>query len=226
MCYSVRTSVISFTTAIISAIFAFSTRQYVIGILILFYSQMQLAEGIIWKGIDDNNIGLNKFGTAYGKYLLPTHPFAVGLGILISAIVLGRSIGAKTVIPLIVGAIFYMVIVLGPYNAKYPNVTYPARKCSDRSCQSNENRLRWPFPHKWYLWGFILCIIFCGFFCRPVSAMLFAGLVFAISFGICYLIFPYTVGSFWCIAAAFLAPLIVGVNYFIVKDLSNSEVAV
>jgi hypothetical protein len=187
---------------------------------------MQLAEGIIWKGIDDNNIKLNRIGTAYGKYLLPTHPFAVGLGILISAIVLGRSVGPKTIIPLAVGLVFYAAIVLGPYSENCPDVTYPARNCSDRSCQSNENRLRWPFPHKWYLWSFILCIIFCIFFCKPFSAMIFAGLVFAISFGVCYLIFPYTVGSFWCIAAAILAPLIVGVNYFIVKGLSNSEVAV
>jgi hypothetical protein len=187
---------------------------------------MQLAEGIIWKGIDDNNISLNRFGTAYGKYLLPTHPLAVGLGILLSTVVLRRSMNSKILLPIAIGLAFYVIIVLGPYSKSYPDVTYPARKCPDRNCQSNENRLRWPFPHTWYLWGFIICIIFCILFCKPFSAVAFAGLVFILSFGICYLIFPYTVGSFWCIAAAFLAPLIVTVNYFIVKDLPNSEVVV
>ena len=79
MCYSQTTSIISYTVGMLSAIFAFFTGQYVLGMLVLFYSQMQLSELMIWKGIDDGDIGLDGKGTAYGKYLLPTHNIAGGL---------------------------------------------------------------------------------------------------------------------------------------------------
>jgi UDP-glucose 6-dehydrogenase len=46
----------SYTIGMISAIFAFCTRQYVVGSLILAYTQMQLSELLIWYGIDHKNI--------------------------------------------------------------------------------------------------------------------------------------------------------------------------
>jgi len=73
MCYSFKTSILSYILGMISGIFAILTNQIVLGVLILTYSQMQLAEMLIWHGIDTNNENLNKFGTSYGKYLLATH---------------------------------------------------------------------------------------------------------------------------------------------------------
>ncbi|NDE11875.1 MAG: hypothetical protein EBZ95_15155, partial [Chitinophagia bacterium] len=73
MCYDVKTSIISYSSGMVAAIFALCTRQYILGMLILFYSQMQLAEALIWKGIDTNNKSLNKIGTSYGKYFLASH---------------------------------------------------------------------------------------------------------------------------------------------------------
>jgi hypothetical protein len=69
MCYSFKTSIISFTSGILSSIFALYTGQIELGMLILFYCQMQLSEAITWKGIDENNLELNRKGTKYGKYL-------------------------------------------------------------------------------------------------------------------------------------------------------------
>ena len=86
MCYSVKTSIISYTLGIIAGIFALFTRQTVLGLLILAYSQMQFSELLIWYGIDTDNDNLNRFGTSYGKYLLATHNIAIGIGIILSII--------------------------------------------------------------------------------------------------------------------------------------------
>jgi hypothetical protein len=84
MCYSFRTSILSYFLGIISAIFALCTRQIVLGCLILAYCQIQLSEMMIWYGIDNNNTKINKSGTSYGKYLLATHNIAISIGIIIS----------------------------------------------------------------------------------------------------------------------------------------------
>jgi len=81
MCYNLQTSIVSFIFAMTSGIVAIYLKQYILGILILCYGQMQLSEVLIWKGINDNNSYLNRLGTAYGKYLLPAHNLAIGLGI-------------------------------------------------------------------------------------------------------------------------------------------------
>ena len=54
MCFSFKTSLVSLTIGIISSIFALCTNQITLGVLIFFYAQMQLAEAIIWRGIDTN----------------------------------------------------------------------------------------------------------------------------------------------------------------------------
>ena len=84
MCYSYRTSLIAYTIVMLSAFFALYTGQYIIGMLILFYGQIQLSEALIWKGLDNDNMTLNKMATNYGKYTLPSHLFAIGLGILVA----------------------------------------------------------------------------------------------------------------------------------------------
>jgi hypothetical protein len=94
----------------ISAVFALCTNQIILGMLILFYVQMQLSEAIIWRGIDTDNTKLNRIGTLYGQYLLPTHNIAIAIGILI---VLGYS-QIKDYIPLFISIVFYGII-LGIY---------------------------------------------------------------------------------------------------------------
>ena len=110
MCYSLNTSLISYSIGMISAVFALCTNQIILGMLILFYVQMQLSEAIIWRGIDTDNTKLNRIGTLYGQYLLPTHNIAIAIGILI---VLGYS-QIKDYIPLFISIVFYGII-LGIY---------------------------------------------------------------------------------------------------------------
>ena len=147
MCFSFKTSLISYSLGMFSAIFALCTRQYVIGMLILIYAQMQLSEAMIWKGIDTDNISLNKIGTNYGKYSLPTHFFFVGVGYLMAILLIKkRKLKFYDFIPVTVGLFFYLYVIFYHYNKKYPEVTYQLdRKClKEDRCQNNNNRLQWP----------------------------------------------------------------------------------
>jgi hypothetical protein len=188
---------------------------------------MQLSEAIIWRGIDSNDTKLNKIGTMYGKHLLPTHLFAIGAGYLLAIFLLEeRSIEAYDFIPLLIGIIFLLIIEFGPYSTKYPDETYPKDKeHMSQSCQNNDNRLIWPFPHTWYILLFILAIIFVIFYIKPLSTQIFLGLIFVTSLCVIKLFFPRnTVGSVWCFATAILAPILVIGNYLIIRNKNNSQI--
>jgi hypothetical protein len=212
----------------LAAIFALCTKQYIIGMLILFYVQIQLSEAMIWKGIDSDDINLNKTGTMYGKYLLPTHLFAIGLGYLLSILLMKkRKLKYYDFIPITIGIFFYLFIILGPYrNKNYEDVTYPQNKsCMDRDCQNTSNRLSWKYPYEWYSVLFILSLFFLIIFVKPVYSLIFMFLIFTISLAVIYLIYPDgVVGSMWCFSAAILAPIIVIVNYFIIRNKKDSDI--
>lgn len=229
MCYSFRTSILSYVLGIISGIFALCTRQTVLGLLILTYSQMQFSEMLIWYGIDNNNTKINKFGTSYGKYLLATHNIAISVGIIISILFISKkSFNISYLIPLIISILFFMFIVIFYYLPnKYPDITLPLDKsCTDTTnkCQNPNNRLNWEWPYSWYIYGFIISLIFIFIYIKPLNSKIWLSLVF-ISTLIYMLIFNRTVvGSLWCFSAAILAPLIVLVNYFIIKNMDSTDI--
>lgn len=219
MCYSQKSSIIAYSIGMISAILALATGQYILGTLILFFVQTQLAEFFIWKGIDESNTSLNKFGTAYLKYTLPSHNIAIGLGIIITVLVSGKKLTLKDMAALIIGIIFYIVVLLIYAENQTPNLTYPldGEKC-DRFCQNSKNRLVYPFPCKWYMLGFIitLILIFKQF---NLNSEIFISLVFIMSLAISITFFDWDVsGSIWCFSAAIAAPLLVLGNYIIMKN--------
>lgn len=225
MCYSVTTSVISFCLGIGAAIFGYSTRQPILATLILFYSQMQLSEAMIWRGLDTNNIELNKTGTTYGQYLLPSHNIAIGLGILLSVLLWQKKHPSNTdFIPLMLGAVFYLIIILGPYRTEsYSSVTYPADpSCVNKSCQNNNNRLRWPYPHSWYIFSYILSLILLILYIRPWQSQLFLASMFTVTLIVTAIWVPRSVGSVWCFSAAILAPVLVLGNYLIIRNNPNA----
>lgn len=221
MCFSFRTSLVSYTLGMLSAAFAIYTGQWMLGILVLFYSQMQLAEAFIWKGIDENNLKLNRIGTSYGKYLLPTHNFAIGLGLIFSVLLIQkRSLVLRDFIPLVIGIIFYGIIVLLYAHTKSKDVTFPANQCSSnpRECQNWGNRLRWPFPHRWYVASYIISLILLfTFYDGSSRSKIFLLISFSVLFAGTALITPHSVGSAWCFSTAIAAPLIVGVNWLITR---------
>jgi hypothetical protein len=209
MCYSFHASVISYTIGICSAIFALCTHQTILGLLILFYSQMQLSEAFIWKGIDNKNINMNRLGTRIGQFLLPTHNIAIGIGILLLAVDFNY-------IPLIIAILFYIMILFIYKFNHYKTTTYPANKsCHDKSCQ--ENRLKWPFPHDWYIYSFVISLLFLILYIEPLASKVFLGVFFVFTFFASLFIYPYSIGSVWCFSTAILAPFLVIVNYFLIK---------
>jgi hypothetical protein len=221
MCFSFRTSLISYTLGMLSGAFAIYTGQLMLGTLMLFYSQMQLAEAFIWKGIDENNLKLNRAGTSYGKYLLPTHNFAIGLGLIFSVLLIQkRSLTIHDFIPLVIGIIFYGIIMILYANTKSKNVTFPANQCSPnpRECQNWGNRLRWPFPHSWYAISYVISLLLLFiFYDGPFRSKIFLLITFSLLFAGTAFIVPHSVGSSWCFSTAIAAPVIVGINWLLVR---------
>ena len=221
MCYSFKTSILSYMLGMISGIFAILTNQIVLGILILTYSQMQLAEMLIWHGIDTNNENLNKFGTSYGKYLLATHNIAIGLGILLYIhFVKKQKLEIKDFIPLIVAILFFIFIFIIYYLPNnYEHLTYPLDKsCVDvDKCQNPNNRLKWPWPHDWYIYSYIISLILLFIYIRPLNSMIWLGAMFTITFIYMLVFNKKVVGSLWCFSTAILAPILVIINYFLIK---------
>lgn len=210
MCYSVNTSITSYLIGMISAIAALYTRQYILGMLILCYCQVQLAEAIIWKGIDTDNLTLNRLGTLYAKYTLPAHLMATGLGVWMTT---------GDVRPLVVGIIFYVgVIGFYLYDRKNDGLSFPPnRECMKRECQTNENRLKWPFRDQWYMIQTAILFIVFFIYLPKRSSILLAGF-FSITFVISKMMYTWTASSIWCFLSAVLAPLLVAINYILIKE--------
>jgi hypothetical protein len=127
----------------------------------------------------------------------------------------------KQWLPLLLSFVFYLY-VLDIYNKnKSEEYTYPYDKsCVVRECQNSKNRLVWPYNSEWYLHSFILSIILFLFFVdAKLNSRIFLLSTFIITF-ILTIVYqkPETVGSVWCFSAAILAPIIVLVNYFLIKD--------
>lgn len=229
MCYSLTTSIISYTIGMVSGIFALFTRQYVLAFLIFAFVQMQLAELLIWKSIDDDNDDLNRIGTSFGKYLLAIHNFAIGVGIIFSIYYISKkTLKFTDFIPMIIGIIFYDVIfVLHYMREKYPDITLPLDpKCKDKTerCQNPNNRLKWPWPHSWYIYSYIISFIILLVYIKPVNSKIFLALTFTSSFIISAIVQPKVVGSIWCNAAAIMCPFLVIINYAIIRKMNSDDI--
>jgi hypothetical protein len=222
MCYSFTTSIISYVLGIISGIFALMTRQFTLGILILTYSQMQFAELLIWYGIDTQNDDVNRFGTSYGKYLLATHNIAIGLGIILSIIISKKTLKIIDFIPLIIGILFFLYILFIYYLPnKFPDLTLPLDpKCVDNTnkCQNPNNRLKWPWPHDWYIFGYLISVIILFLYIKPIESKILIFSVFTLTFIGTGIFNPKVIGSVWCFIAAIISPLLVYLNYLLIKD--------
>lgn len=228
MCYNFKTSLISYSIGIISGIFAIMTRQFAVGLLILAYCQIQLSELLIWRGIDTNNKELNKFGTSYGKYLLATHNIAFSLGIILSIIFISKkNLKLIDFAPLMVSILFFMYIAFFIYLPQnYPDITLPLDPdCVDQDkCQNPDNRLEWKYPHKWYLFSYFICMIIVMLFIKPFNSQLCIILFFTLTLIFSTIFKPKNVGTIWCFSSAILAPVLVIVNYYLIKNLNSTDI--
>jgi len=221
MCYSFKTSMVSYTLGLLSGIVALCTNQIILGCLILCYSQMQLSEALIWRGIDTNDTRLNQWGTRFGKYVLPMHNIAIAIGIILVALQTRRrptmtSTRAlcRTWAPLGIAIVFYIGILYHYHRSPSAKETYPLHRCAERSCQNSLNRLQWPYPTGWYTWSSVLSFLFLAVYVEPMSSKLCIGLFFLLTWLMALVVFQMTVSSIWCFFTAILAPLVVLVNYY------------
>jgi hypothetical protein len=227
MCYNLKSSIFAYVLGMTAGIIALSSRQIVLGCLIIFYVQMQLSEGLIWYGIDNNKPIFNKIGTTYGKYILPSHLIGIGLGIIFSTLYISKQkLTMNTFIPLIIGIIFFICISIYYKFKNSPSLTFPRKPCGDKSCQSITNRLVWPWPSQWYYILFIIMIIISYIYLKPLKSKLILAIIYSIMILLFIIIYTKAHGTIWCIFAAILAPLIVLINYFIIKKLPNNEIRI
>lgn len=118
MCYSFRTSVLTFIIAITTVFFMYLRQSNVdkyIAPLIFTYAFMQLAEAFMWY---DQKCGIiNKIGTKLGYLNLVFHLLAVGFGIyLVEKKIHGLILGG-------IVAIYYLINMPNMKCSKYKNGT-------------------------------------------------------------------------------------------------------
>lgn len=215
MCYSFKSSIISYTIGMITSIIAMKTGQVPLGFLILFYCQIQLAEGIIWRGIDTDNLSLNKIGTNIAKYTLALHMLGLGIGIYIIY---------KEPIPLIIGALFFLFVCIY-YYSNYSNntsYTFPYKECQKREkreCQNPDNRLVWKFPVQWYKISAIISFVLYFIYVKndSVISRLFIISFFIITAILSEYLYPKETyaPSLWCFISAIVAPIMIFINYYL-----------
>lgn len=203
MCYSVNTSIIAYTVGLISAMAAIKMGQIPLGFLILFYCQIQLAEGIIWKGIDTNSLRLNQIGTSIAKYALALHLLGFGIGLYLAY---GYTL------PFITGAMFFIIVCAIYATTPHSTHTFPFMKCHKRECQNHNNRLVWDFPVDWYA---VMAVIILLIYMIYVKDSLLSRSLVLIFFTATWIISKYVVppqiatSSLWCFFSAIAAPLLV-----------------
>lgn len=218
MCFSFKTSILSMTIGLLSSIFALCTNQITLGFLIFFYTQMQIAEAMIWRGIDTNQKSLNRKGTSYAKYILPTHNLAIGIGYLVALYSQKKEIQWQDFIPLLIGIFFYFYILLIYKITKGNDLTFPKKKVP-KSCQNPNNRLVWPFQQNWYIISFIISLLIL-FFLKTMSnsSKILLCLFFSFLFLSSIFIQPYpSIGSLFCFLTAIISPILVLSNYFLLQ---------
>jgi hypothetical protein len=213
MCFSQTSSIIAFSIGLSAAIFAFCTRQYATGMLILAFSQMQLSEFFIWRSFRVKSSALNRFGTNYGKWTLALHNVALGVGVLIAvAATSGRNIKWTDWIPLVLG-LGILLVATGFYSNKSISSITPAPV---QPCASG-TRLLWPYPVEWYIASSAVTFAIVLFWFKPPGWTIVALLVFTCVMA--FIIEKKSAASLWCFASAVAAPIIVIVGYLIIRKL-------
>ena len=224
MCYDLKLSIISFITITISGITALYYRQPILGCLMLCYGIMQLSEVFIWLGIDTNNPGLNEVGTKIGKYSLPAHNIALGIGVIIAYWAYKNQL--KYWIPLTVGIIFYIGVLIY-YSRNNNNESKITPHCNlpedkDR-CTEISARLQWPYPHGWYKFSFIISLAILLVYVKPLFPTgLATGSFYSILWIITYYLGKSQVqGSFWCWSVAMFAPILVASTTYLSRNIDD-----
>lgn len=196
MCFDLRASIASYIIGLTAGITALYTKQYILGWFIIFYIQIQLAEAIIWYGIDTDSESINKIGTLLLKYFLATHLIGIGIGIYVNSAIIW---------PFLVGIGFFLCVCVLYWFKPGAKTTLPGPK----------GRLEWKFPMWWYTIPYILFIVFMLMFLPTRESKIFIISVYTLLLFIA--MSTRATESMWCFLSAVAAPIVVFVNYWLMK---------
>ena len=231
MCYSFELSLVAFIAVTISGTVAVGLpgrlRQPILGSLMLCYGLMQVSEMLIWHGVRTGNASINRAGTLVGKYTLPAHNIAIGIGVLVaywhadrSQLPLGGHWSMRWA-PLVAGLLFYAGAMVN--YALVPDTSDTTPVCRlDRAedtdrCTKNSARLQWPFTHRYYAVSYALSFALLLLYVKPLwpnGALI--TFFYTFSWIVTFALGKIPVqGSFWCWAAAIFAPLLLAGNTYL-----------
>lgn len=225
MCFSVQSSVFAAVLGWSAAWYAFRTRQPLLGSLIAVYSLMQVSEALVWWGIDTSQPALNRLGGYIGKYSLPAHNLALGLGVLLCArYVHHRAPTPSEYIPLLVGALVYAAVMIFSYDHGTIPLTLPQDlSCPTRSCQNPHNRLQWPYDTTWYAVAFAIYLGLSFCYVQPSASFWLTATFYTLTFLVLVLYLQWDNGSVWCFGVALLAPLLVVANARLTRSVPSRQ---
>uniref|UniRef100_A0A6C0JAL2 Uncharacterized protein n=1 Tax=viral metagenome TaxID=1070528 RepID=A0A6C0JAL2_9ZZZZ len=186
MCYDTRSSAATFIIGLISAIFI---KYLPLKLFVYAFTLMQLYEFMIWSHSYDSIE--NKIGTAIGKYALPFHATAFGLGIYLTT---------GDYIPLIFGVLSYILVL---------TLAYDNTILGQTEIPENGKRIVWPFCQIWYL-GTALLIILSTLIYSPTKYKIMMTLSYAgtVLYAYANINSEKEFGSVWCFSAAYIAPFL------------------
>lgn len=195
MCWNWQVSLITWLIGLTSGVYLIKRRNkydLTLGSLILAYSSMQLWETLMWW--DQKCGNLNKFASIMAYFALWSHTLAIGIGLWIEC---------KVVLPLVIGIGFMLVAIAEAFTIDF--------KCA-KPVSGGCGHLRWGFPHKYYIYVFVVCMSVALVYIRPLWKAIVVCALFAISFALSALYAGKATGSFWCWTAATFAPIFILIN--------------
>ncbi len=222
MCISKNVSIATYVIGLAGAIAALATRQYDVGVLALVVVQIQLLEIFLWDALNTGNEKKNRLLTNLIHKALLAQAIALGIGIVIQRATDAKAVSndtsnltARDFAPFIAGVILVGIIwFIEPYRNKLSNIT--------------GQKINYGFNgNYWYIGISIFMLIISWVYMRRITASLFS-LYLVASFALSFVITnssSATVGSLWCLLAAVMTPLFVGVNYYMRKKEDEAEKA-
>ena len=179
-----------------------------LSLFILSYGGMQLLEGIIWVGIEQNNVSINKFGSILACLLLYLHPIALCIGIYYDKYY--KNILDSKIVKIFVGVA--LLIILIPIYKIIKTLLSKKPEYTLMSYADKVNKhLVWDFPGNYYFVVVIYLLLFVLFITYPKNkkfSLLVSSYYFIppIIIGYLYGIHKYSVfGSYWCWVSALFA---------------------
>lgn len=141
MCYDVPTSLCALTVGLLSAGALFALRRPVFGVFVFTYVLMQLAEALIWHGIDTDDTYLNRKGVDLASTNLAIHALSVCVAIYVFAKTHTWSYTRRVFMALL--TMLTIVLAIMSIYAKRSMAVVGPSPCNSATC-----RLHWNWDYR------------------------------------------------------------------------------